>query len=125
MLLPCCLNVQRMCVTGFPSAACVVNHQSINQPIGSIGFTRRAGATRYTHGSIADMLQKFPGAIAALDPQWLPGQQQQQSGRELQLQQQEEQQDHEEPGVTQPPASGERPSDGSSGSSTQTLSCLL
>lgn len=36
--------------------------------VGSVGFTRRAGATRYTHSSVTDMLQKFPSAITALDP---------------------------------------------------------
>jgi tRNA(Leu) C34 or U34 (ribose-2'-O)-methylase TrmL len=37
-------------------------------PAGSVGFTRRAGATRYTHGSITEMLQKYPSSITALDP---------------------------------------------------------
>lgn len=36
--------------------------------VGSVGFTRRAGATRYTHGSIAEMLDKYPSSITALDP---------------------------------------------------------
>jgi hypothetical protein len=45
---------------------------------GSVGFTRRAGATRYTHGSIAELLQKYPAAIAALDPALHASQQQQQ-----------------------------------------------
>ncbi|KAF8068431.1 BETAC-AD [Scenedesmus sp. PABB004] len=35
---------------------------------GSLGFTRRAGATRFTHASVGELLQKFPSAIAALDP---------------------------------------------------------
>eukprot|EP00882_Tetradesmus_deserticola_P026496 GHRQ01029240.1.p1 GENE.GHRQ01029240.1~~GHRQ01029240.1.p1 ORF type:complete len:360 (+),score=92.79 GHRQ01029240.1:177-1256(+) len=42
--------------------------QALNDTIGSVGFTRRAGATRYTHGSIAELLQKYPAAIAAVDP---------------------------------------------------------
>lgn len=46
---------------------------------GSVGFTRRAGATRYTHGSISDMLQQFPASISALDPAW---QQQAQQGQQ-------------------------------------------
>lgn len=32
-------------------------------PAGSIGFTRRAGATRLTHTSIGDMLKEFPTSI--------------------------------------------------------------
>eukprot|EP00879_Flechtneria_rotunda_P014117 GHRR01014747.1.p1 GENE.GHRR01014747.1~~GHRR01014747.1.p1 ORF type:complete len:367 (+),score=101.63 GHRR01014747.1:1455-2555(+) len=47
----------------------VVNdlQQALNETTSSIGFTRRAGATRLTHGSIAELLQKYPDAIAALD----------------------------------------------------------
>ncbi|KAF6257430.1 SpoU rRNA methylase family-domain-containing protein [Scenedesmus sp. NREL 46B-D3] len=58
----------------------VVNdlQQALNDTIGSVGFTRRAGATRYTHGSIAELLQKYPAAIAALDPAQSASQQQQQ-----------------------------------------------
>jgi hypothetical protein len=50
-------------------------------PAGSVGFTRRAGATRYTHGSITEMLQKYPASITALDPaaQQAAGQDQQQA----------------------------------------------
>ena len=33
---------------------------------GSVGFTRRAGATRLTHASMADLLTHFPDAVPAM-----------------------------------------------------------
>ncbi|WIA30566.1 hypothetical protein OEZ86_000649 [Tetradesmus obliquus] len=61
--------------------------QALSDTIGSVGFTRRAGATRYTHGSMAELLQKYPAAIAALDPALHASQQQQQQQQQQQGQQ--------------------------------------
>lgn len=58
---------------------------------GSVGFTRRAGATRYTHGSIAEMLQKFPTSIMALNPA---------------LHQQQQADEHDQQQQQQPPSMG-------------------
>ncbi|GAX85589.1 hypothetical protein CEUSTIGMA_g13004.t1 [Chlamydomonas eustigma] len=40
--------------------------EALGDTVGSVGFTRRAGATRYTHASIGDMLYQFPDAITQL-----------------------------------------------------------
>jgi hypothetical protein len=35
---------------------------------GSVGFTRRAGATRVTHSSIGDMLREYPASVPGMVP---------------------------------------------------------
>jgi hypothetical protein len=44
----------------------VLRYFSLLTCAGSIGFTRRGGATRLTHSSISDMLQEFPDSIPGM-----------------------------------------------------------
>ncbi len=64
-------DVQRVAISTLITDRMVVVgslEEALADTTGSVGFTRRAGSTRFTHASIGDMLHLFPDAI----PQLLP-----------------------------------------------------